>query len=160
MLQPNERAWWWKVAMHLDEAQLSMRNVLAHNVDDPTPVHLLMDKLLGAQAFLLEIFRWKGLLPGVPIAGAHVAAPVVPSTSVAEDGYPLVEGPVVQEVTSVAVDASPEVRASVAVEASQEALASAVVDVAQSSSRDLAEEINKSNIRAVDELLHREGLDR
>lgn len=70
MTQPNyqaggERAWWWKIAMHLDEARVATSNVLAHNTDDPTPVYVLQGKLREMQVFLLEIFRWKGLLPGL-----------------------------------------------------------------------------------------------
>jgi hypothetical protein len=66
----GERAWWWKIAMHLDEAQQASFNVLAHNVEDPTPVHVLQGKIREMQVFLLEIFRWKGLLPGVSQAAA------------------------------------------------------------------------------------------
>jgi hypothetical protein len=75
--QGVERAWWWKVAMHLDEAQLATSNVMPHNAEDPTPVYVLQGKLREVQAFLLEIFRWKGLLPGsVP------SAPVAPAVAV------------------------------------------------------------------------------
>lgn len=70
-----ERAWWWKVAMHLDEAQLAINKVLAHNVGDPTPVHMLHGKLQEAQAFLLEIFRWNGMLPSAPVAPTVVGLP-------------------------------------------------------------------------------------
>jgi hypothetical protein len=74
----GERAWWWKIAMHLDEAQQASFNVLAHNVEDPTPVHVLQGKIREMQVFLLEIFRWKGLLPGVSqAAAAAVLAPLV-----------------------------------------------------------------------------------
>jgi hypothetical protein len=88
--QAGERAWWWKIAMHLDEAQRASFNVLAHNVEDPTPVHLLQGKLREMQAFLLEIFRWKGLLPGVSPAAAAVgvsqaAAAAVLAPLVVED---------------------------------------------------------------------------
>src|SRR5437868_3066953 len=86
--QGAERAWWWKVAMHLDEAQFAIHNVLVHNVDDPTPVHMLHGKLREAQTFLLEIFRWKGILPGhVPSAPGASAVAGVP-------GYPGVAVPV------------------------------------------------------------------
>jgi hypothetical protein len=72
--QGVERGWWWKVAMHLDEAQLAINKVLAYSIDDPTPVHMLHGKLRESQAFLLEIFRWKGMLPGsMPSAPAAPA---------------------------------------------------------------------------------------
>jgi hypothetical protein len=70
--QGVERAWWWKVAMHLDEAQLATINVLPHNAEDPTPVYVLQGKLREVQAFLLEIFRWKGIAPSASgTLGAH-----------------------------------------------------------------------------------------
>ena len=73
--QGAERAWWWKVAMHLDEAQLAINKVLVHNVGDPTPVHMLHGKLQEAQVFLLEIFRWKGMLPSAPVAPTVAGLP-------------------------------------------------------------------------------------
>jgi hypothetical protein len=60
----SEPMWWWKVALHLDEAQLALANAMAHNLDDQRPVFALQDRLREAQAILLEIFRAKGLLPG------------------------------------------------------------------------------------------------
>lgn len=60
----SEGVYWWKVAMHLDEANIALANAMAHNLDDPTPVFALQDKLREAQVILLEIFRAKGLLPG------------------------------------------------------------------------------------------------
>jgi hypothetical protein len=56
--------WWWKVALHLDEAQIALANAMAHNLADQRPIFALQDKLREGQAILLEIFRAKGLLPG------------------------------------------------------------------------------------------------
>lgn len=61
-----EPMWWWKVAVHLDQAQLALANAMAHNVDDPRYAHALYERLREGQAILLEIFRAKGLLPGAP----------------------------------------------------------------------------------------------
>lgn len=77
MTQPGYQAgsepmWWWKVAQHLDDAQLALSNAMAHNVDDPRPVQALYTRLREGQAILLDIFRMKGLLPAEP------PAPVVP----------------------------------------------------------------------------------
>lgn len=68
--QGNERTWWWKVAKHLDEAQLAAVNALAHNVDDPSRIILLQETLRQGQAILLQIFHAKGLLPAARPASA------------------------------------------------------------------------------------------
>lgn len=60
----DERTWWWKVAKHLDDAQLALLNAFAHNVDDPRPLQDLQARLREGQAILLYIFHAKGLLPG------------------------------------------------------------------------------------------------
>jgi len=151
MLQPHERAWWWKVAMHLDEAQRSMTNVLVHNVDDPTPVHLLQGKFREAQAFLLEIFRWKGLLPGTvfsgPAASTAVAADVTGAASTASaDGQ------------SIAVTSVGEIpHAEGVVPASQ---ADEIVPTSQIIGDDPVQEILSKSASNLDALLHREGLAR
>ena len=85
MTQPGYKAedepmYWWKVALHLDEAQLALTNAMAHNVDDPRPIHALHDRLREGQAILLEIFRAKGLLPG-STNGTH-EAPMPPMSGV------------------------------------------------------------------------------
>ena len=94
MTQPGYQAgsepmWWWKVALHLDEAQLALTNAMAHNLDDPRPVHALIARLTEGQAILLEIFRAKGLLPG-STNGTHEAPmppmPGVPVPMGADDG--------------------------------------------------------------------------
>lgn len=86
----NEPMWWWKVALHLDEAQLALANAMAHNVDDPRPVQALYDRFREGQVILLEILRAKGLLPGSirgtaeapvpppPMPGMHGMPPGVP----------------------------------------------------------------------------------
>lgn len=86
--QGSEPMWWWKVAQHLDDAQLAFANAMSHNVDDPRLMHALYDRLRDGQAILLEIFRAKGLLPGAtngtaggpmpggPVAGGPMAAPM------------------------------------------------------------------------------------
>jgi hypothetical protein len=77
----NERVLWWKVAMHLDEAQRALANAMSHNVDDPRPVHALHDRLREGQAILLEIFRAKGLLPGPSNGKIEVPMPGMPGMS-------------------------------------------------------------------------------
>lgn len=84
MTQPGyqeggERAWWWKVAQHLDAAALAAVNAMAHNLDDSARVRALQDKLRDAQAILLEIFCAKGLLPA---ASNGAAVPVPPAVFV------------------------------------------------------------------------------
>jgi len=75
--QPGtEHSWWWKVAQHLDAAQLAAVNAVAHNVDDPAILLAFQDTLRQAQAILLEIFSVKGLLPQ-PVN--HGLLPQVPS---------------------------------------------------------------------------------
>src|SRR5436190_1585355 len=71
----SELMWWWKVAMHLDEAQLALANAMAHNLDDQKPVFALQDRLREGQAMLLEIFRAKGLLPAASNGAAAVPPP-------------------------------------------------------------------------------------
>ena len=65
----SERTWWWRVAQHLDSAQLAAVNAMAHNLEDQSLVFALVDKLREAQVLLLEVFRTKGLLPGAPNGG-------------------------------------------------------------------------------------------
>jgi hypothetical protein len=64
----SEPAWWWKVAQHLDAAQIALANAIAHNVDDPRPAQALYGRLREGQAILLDIFRMKGLIPAAPPA--------------------------------------------------------------------------------------------
>jgi hypothetical protein len=106
--------WWWKVAMHLDEAHRASVNAMAHNLENQRPVFELQDKIQSAQAILLEIFRWKGLLPGstnVPIAPVQVVDDV-PSTEApavaAEEPAAVPRAQIAVEVSSPdAVDVSP-----------------------------------------------------
>lgn len=72
--QKGEAMWWWKVALHLDEAQLALANAMAHNLDDPGLALGLQERLREGQASLLEIFGAKGLLPAQS-SGAPAAAP-------------------------------------------------------------------------------------
>jgi hypothetical protein len=60
----DERAWWWKVAKHLDAAQLALVNAIAHNVDDPRPLQALQATLRESTTILLHILGAKGLMPG------------------------------------------------------------------------------------------------
>ena len=107
MTQPGyqeggEPMWWWKVARHLDEAQLALANAMAHNLDDQRPVFALQDRLREGQAILLEIFRMKGLLPGatngtagVPMPGtAGVPMPGTPGMPMPGVPMPIVPVPV------------------------------------------------------------------
>lgn len=84
----SERGWWWKVAKHLDEAQLASVNAMAHNLDDQSAVFALQDKLREAQAILLHIFRVKGLLPslanGVAEAARASPSPFAPAPTAEE----------------------------------------------------------------------------
>src|SRR5438552_1829184 len=74
-----ESAWWWKVAEHLDAAQLATVNAVAHNVDDPTILLAFQDAVRQAQAILLEIFGAKGLLPQeTPASSPDPTAPMGP----------------------------------------------------------------------------------
>ena len=104
----SERAWWWKVAQHLDDAQLASVNAMTHNLDNQTPVFALQDKLREAQVILLEIFRWKGLLP-VVTNGTPEVPPVIQNvpTIVADDPA---------TATSVAIEEPPTVTVVEAVE--------------------------------------------
>ncbi len=80
MTQRNEALLWWKIALHLDEAQLSLVNVMAMNVDDPRAIYALQEKVREAQAILLDIFGAKGLLPrAAPKPTAPVGPPMPPS---------------------------------------------------------------------------------
>ena len=100
--QGSEPMWWWKVAQHLDEAQLAFANAMSHNVDDPRLMHALYDRLRDGQAILLEIFRAKGLLPGAtngtaggpmpggPVAGGPMGAPM---SAAPMPGGPVASGP-------------------------------------------------------------------
>jgi hypothetical protein len=101
----SEPMWWWKVAMHLDEAHLASVNAMAHNLQNQMPVFALQDKIQEAQTILLEIFRWKGLLPGstnVPIAPVQVVdeAPSTEAPAVAA------EEPAAVPMAQIAVDVS------------------------------------------------------
>ena len=77
----GEPMWWWKVALHLDEAQAALANAMAHNVDDPRPAHALYHRLREGQAILLEIFRAKGLVPGAPNGRIEVPMPNMPTSN-------------------------------------------------------------------------------
>ena len=85
----SEPMWWWKVARHLDEAQLALTNAMAHNLDDPRPVLALHDRLREGQAILLEIFRMKGLLPGATNGTAAVPVAEMPMPPVPGTGVPV-----------------------------------------------------------------------
>jgi len=78
----GEPARWWKVAQHLDEAQLASVDAMASNLDDPTQIFALQETLRQAQAILLEIFRAKGLLPAPiepPVVAVPAASPMSPT---------------------------------------------------------------------------------
>jgi len=99
----------WKVALHLDEAQLALASALAHNVEDPGLIHGLYDRLREGQAILLEILRVKGLIPGSisgaaeaplpspppPMPGMHGMPPGVPP------GVPMPPAPAMQGMPSM-----------------------------------------------------------
>lgn len=78
----NEAMLWWKVALHIDEAQLALANVCAiakqGPVEDPRLVYALQERLREAQAFLLGIFGEKDLLPTVAAPPPRAPAPSMP----------------------------------------------------------------------------------
>ena len=74
----TEKSWLWKVAFHLDEAQIALANATAHNVDDPRPLQALYDRLREGQGVLLQVMAAKGLIPQAP-NGAHHVPPLVMS---------------------------------------------------------------------------------
>jgi len=85
----EEGAQWWKVAHHLDEAQLASVNAMASNVDDPTIILAFQETIRQAQAILLEIFRVKGLLPAAIEPPAVASAPIDPGSGVSMPPMPL-----------------------------------------------------------------------
>jgi hypothetical protein len=106
--QNQERTLWWKVALHLDEAQLALTNAIALNTDDPTFIHGLQAMLRDGQSILYEIFRTKGLLPAAatpkpatPAASMPVPPPPPPP--------PMAAAPVAPPAPTVVQDAPPHV---------------------------------------------------
>lgn len=125
----SEKMWWWKVAMHIDEAQQALSNAMAHNLDDQKPVFALQDRLREGQAILLDIFSAKGLLPVAPNGqnGQHGSAngkieeaiPVEPLPVMSEPAVPehmIVDAELVSDdpapASSPAVEAAPAVASS------------------------------------------------
>lgn len=107
MTQPGYQAgseplWWWKVALHLDEAQLALANAMAHNLDDQRPVFAIQDRLREGQAILLEIFRMKGLLPGATNGATAVPMPQMPQMPAMPMPMPIVQAPMVDGDVAVA----------------------------------------------------------
>jgi hypothetical protein len=86
----NERTWWWRVAQHIDAAQLALVNAATLNKSDPASVIALQERMREAQAILLHIFRAKGLMTSfngaasAPKAGAADASmppmPLIPAS--------------------------------------------------------------------------------
>lgn len=111
----SEPVYWWKVAMHLDEASIALANAMAHNLDDQSSVFVLQDKLREAQALLLEIFRAKGLLP----ESTNGASPLAPDEPAVPEPDHVVEVATGVPVASVDLEATatpePEVPAPVLV---------------------------------------------
>lgn len=117
MAPGGEAMLWWKVAMHLDEAQLSLTNALAVNVDDPRMIQLLHDTLRDGQAILLEIFRAKGLLPApLPTAGQPVAPPPPPAAMPEPSIVPLMPAPPDVMPTEVEADVVEVIEGKAAIE--------------------------------------------
>lgn len=74
--QQSEHSWWWKVAKHLDDAQIALGALAITNADDPAVILPLQDKLREAQATLFAIFQTKGLIPTpTPTPTAEVPPP-------------------------------------------------------------------------------------
>jgi hypothetical protein len=112
----REKMWWWKVALHLDEAQLALANALAHNLDDQTPIFALQEKLRESQVILLDIFRAKGLLPSTTSPNGKIEVPVPTVPVMSEPAVPhqmIVDAEILDEappdVAVVATDAEPPV---------------------------------------------------
>jgi hypothetical protein len=101
----NERVLWWKVAMHLDEAQLSLTNALAHSVDDPTAALAVQECLRTAQAILLDVFSAKGLLPAVANGAAAAPPPAPPPPAPPPPAPPPPAPPAPPPAASPATDA-------------------------------------------------------
>src|SRR5574342_799606 len=107
--QPGaEKQWWWKVALHLDEAQIALANAVAHNVDDARLPNTLYDKLREGQGVLLQIVAAKGLMPN----GANGAS-AAPSSVMSEPAVPehmitdaeIVDGPAAPYTEGLVVEA-------------------------------------------------------
>lgn len=107
----NERMAWWKVAMHLDEAQHALSNAMAHNVDDPQLMHTLYSRLREGQAILLEIFRAKDLLPAAP--NGTIEVPTRPAAGISATSEMLPAVPVPAEASGEAAVAAPPVVSSI-----------------------------------------------
>ena len=102
----SEPAWWWKVAMNLDAAQIALANAMAHNLDDPTKVFALQDRLREGQAILLEIFQAKGLVTTLT-NGAAVAVPMVPVMPIATGVGAVPVMPIATGTNGAAVPSAP-----------------------------------------------------
>lgn len=122
--QGGEPAWWWKVAMHLDQAQLALANAMAHNVDDPRLAHALYHRLREGQAILLDIFRAKGLLPGPVTGSVEAPPPNIPSSEMPAPQAP--QAPYAPQASMAVVLPFPS-------SAAGEAVAVAATEVEQSS---------------------------
>jgi len=90
MRSGSQDAAWWKLAMHLDEAQRSLETVLAHNPQDVALARSFQEALREGQARLLEIFRFKGFLPASlnskpPAVSAAIAQPEMAQAAVSEN---------------------------------------------------------------------------
>ena len=87
-------ALWWKVAMHVDEAQQCLVGVLAQDPTDPV-APLMQEGLRSMQAILLDIFRAKGLVPPDPSSAAPFVPFAPPSAppSAPDGGPPVPPGP-------------------------------------------------------------------
>jgi hypothetical protein len=76
--QQSEHSWWWKVAKHLDDAQIALGALAITNADDPAVILLLQEKLREAQATLFAVFQAKGLVPTPMPTPPTVEAPPAP----------------------------------------------------------------------------------
>jgi len=103
----SESLWWWKVALHLDEALLALANAMVHNLDDQRSVFVMQDRLREGQAILLEIFRVKGLLPGAPNGTTAVPMPPMPPMPGVPMPMPFVPAPMVDGDVAVAPAPAP-----------------------------------------------------
>lgn len=91
--QESAPVWWWKVAMHLVEAQQASTHVLEHNQSIELA---FQNKLREAQAILLEIFRVKGLVSGLvepPLVAGPPGPPIPSGPAPIPPGPPVPLGP-------------------------------------------------------------------
>lgn len=134
----SDRVWWWKVAQHLDDAQRALANAMAHNVDDPSAMLALQDKIREAQAILLVIFRSKRLLPPAMNGTTEAPKPTVVEAVVVTAVHDAAI-PTVADAAVVAAVISHEAASQASATAAQETSAVAAQEPAPATAQDAHE---------------------